>query len=225
MSPCGSLELPPSEIARLLAARGVQVAALTDHNTCGNCESAMRVGESIGLTVVPGMELCTAEEIHCVCLFPDLKSATAFSDYVHEKMPDVQNQPEIFGEQCKMDEGDGIVGYEPLLLTTAADISIDDVAPLVKSYGGACFPAHLDRASYSVLSVLGFLYPELNFTAAEFTPKAYLPQYLEKHPLLQSMHLLRNSDAHYLENMTEPLEALELKDQTAQALIDFLNNT
>ena len=86
-------------------------------------------------------------------------------------MPDVQNQPEIFGEQCKMDEGDGIVGYEPLLLTTAADISIDDVAPLVKSYGGACFPAHLDRASYSVLSVLGFLYPELNFTAAEFTPK------------------------------------------------------
>lgn len=113
------------------------------------------------------------------------------------------------------------LGHEPLLLTTAADISIDDVAPLVKSYGGACFPAHLDRASYSVLSVLGFLYPELNFTAAEFTPKAYLPQYLDKHPLLQSMHLLRNSDAHYLENMTEPLEALELKDNTAQALIDF----
>ena len=43
--------------------------------------------------------------------------------------------------------------------------------------------------------------------------------------MLQSMHLLRNSDAHYLENMTEPIEALELKDSTPQALIDFLNNT
>lgn len=225
LSPCGDGDMTPYNLVQMAKLLGFDMIALTDHNTCGNCESAMRVGESIGLTVVPGMELCTAEEIHCVCLFPDLKSATAFSDYVHEKMPDVQNQPEIFGEQCKMDEGDGIVGYEPLLLTTAADISIDDVAPLVKSYGGACFPAHLDRASYSVLSVLGFLYPELNFTAAEFTPKAYLPQYLEKHPLLQNMHLLRNSDAHYLENMTEPLEALELKDSTPQALIDFLNNT
>lgn len=224
LSPCGDGDMTPYNLVQMAKLLGFDMIALTDHNSCGNCASAMRVGQDIGLTVVPGMELCTSEEIHCVCLFPELDAANAFSEFVHNKMPGIKNQPEIFGEQYKMDEGDGVIGSESLLLTTAADISIDDVTPLVQSYGGACFPAHLDRASYSVLSVLGFLYPELRFTAAEFTPKAYLPQYLEQHPLLQNMHLLRNSDAHYLENMIEPIDALELTACTPQALINFLNN-
>ena len=72
LSPCGDGDMTPYNLVQMAKLLGFDIIALTDHNTCGNCESAMRVGESIGLTVVPGMELCTAEEIHCVCLFPDL---------------------------------------------------------------------------------------------------------------------------------------------------------
>lgn len=223
LSPCGDNDMTPYNLVQMAKLLGFDMIALTDHNSCRNCKSAMEVGREIGLTVVAGMELCTAEEIHCVCLLPDLPTAEAFSAHIHETLPPVPNQPEIFGEQRIMDCGDGILDTEPLLLTTASAVSIDDLVPLVRSFGGACFPAHLDRASYSLLSVLGFLYPELQFRTAEFTHKAFLPQYLEIHPLLREMHIVRNSDAHYLENMVEPTEALDLPACTAQAVIDYIN--
>lgn len=215
--------MTPYNLVNMAKLLGFDMIALTDHNSCKNCRSAFAVGEEIGLTVVPGMELCTAEEIHCVCLLPDLDTADAFSVHIHKTMPPIENQPAIFGEQRIMDTEDNILDTEPLLLTTASSVSVDDLVPLVRSFGGACFPAHLDRASYSLLSVLGFLYPELQFTAAEFTHKAFLPQYLEKHPLLRDMRIVRNSDAHYLENMVEPTEPLTLNANTAQALIDYIN--
>ena len=151
LSPCGDNDMTPYNLVNMAKLLGFDMIALTDHNSCRNCKSAVAVGKEIGLTVVPGMELCTAEEIHCVCLLPDLDAADAFSQHIHGTMPPVKNQPEIFGEQRVMDTGDGILDTEPLLLTTASSVSIDDLVPLVRSFGGACFPAHLDRASYSIL--------------------------------------------------------------------------
>ncbi len=223
LSPCGDNDMTPYNLVQMSKLLGFDMIALTDHNSCRNCKSAEAVGAKIGLTVVSGMELCTSEEIHCVCLFPDSDTAEAFSDRIHTLLPPVQNQPEIFGEQRVMDCGDTVLDTEPLLLTTASSVSVDDLVPLVKGYGGACFPAHLDRASYSLLSVFGFLYPELQFTAAEFTPQADVSAYLSKHPLLRDMKILRNSDAHYLENMLEPISPLPLDTCSAKALIDYIN--
>lgn len=217
--------MTPYNIANMAKLLGYDMIALTDHNSCLNCESTIKVGEQIGLTVVPGMELCTVEEIHCVCLFSDLSKALSFSDYIRLTMPDIDNNPEIYGDQFIMGTGDEIFSSEKKLLTNASSVSVDELSALIREYGGACFPAHLDRASYSLLSVLGFLYPELNFTAAEFTEKAYLPQYLEKHPLLKEMKIFRNSDAHYLENMPEPMQELDLPECSATALINYINST
>ena len=206
------------------AIKQLDVIAVCDHNSCLNCPAALKAGEEAGITVVPGMELCTSEEIHAVCLFPDLKKALEFSDYVKSTMPPVKNDASIFGEQLIMDSTDRIIGNEEILLTAASGISIDDAVKEVSRFGGAVFPAHLDRASYSVLSVLGFMYPEMGFAAAEFTHKAYIPQYEEKHPLLKEMKKLRNSDAHYLENMVEPSVEIDLPECSAEAVVSYLNS-
>lgn len=223
LSPCGDTDMTPNNLVRMAKLLGYDMIALTDHNTCRNCAAAVEVGAHEGITVVPGMELCTAEEIHCVCLLPDLAAAAAFSEHVHAALPPVRNRPEIFGEQLVLDAQDNIFDTEPLLLTTASTIGIDALPALVRTYGGACFPAHLDRASYSVLSVLGEWYAELDFRTVEFTHKAFLPQYFEQHPLLQGKRIVRNSDAHYLENMVEPAEPLPLAACTPEALINFIN--
>lgn len=222
LSPCGDNDMTPYNLVNMAKLLGYDMIALTDHNSCLNCESTIKIGNEAGITVVPGMELCTAEEIHNICLFPALENATAFSAFIRSAMPEISNRPEIYGEQRIMDTADGILGYETRLLTLASSVSEDDLVKTVESYGGACFPAHLDRASYSLLSVLGFLYPELNFRAAEFTGKAYLPLYEEKHPLLKSMRVLRNSDAHYLEDIPEPMNALALPECTAAAVVQYI---
>ncbi|MGN0569037.1 MAG: PHP domain-containing protein [Candidatus Fimenecus sp.] len=222
LSPCGDNDMTPYNLVNMAKLLGYDIIALTDHNSCLNCPAALKAGEEAGITVVPGMELCTSEEIHAVCLFPDLEKALEFSDYVKSTMPPVKNDASIFGEQLIMDSTDRIIGNEEILLTAASGISIDDAAKEVSRFGGAVFPAHLDRASYSVLSVLGFMYPEMGFTAAEFTHKAYIPQYEEKHPLLKEMKKLRNSDAHYLENMVEPSVEIDLPQCSAEAVVSFL---
>ncbi|MGN1090180.1 MAG: PHP domain-containing protein, partial [Huintestinicola sp.] len=217
LSPCGDNDMTPYNLVNMAKLLGYDIIALTDHNSCLNCSAALKAGEETGITVVPGMELCTSEEIHAVCLFPDLEKALDFSDYVKSTMMPVKNDASVFGEQLIMDSTDRIIGNEEILLTAASGISIDDAVKEVSRFGGAVFPAHLDRASYSVLSVLGFMYPEMGFTAAEFTHKAYIPQYEEKHPLLKEMKKLRNSDAHYLESMVEPSVEIDLPECSAEA--------
>lgn len=224
LSPCGDNDMTPYNLVNMAKLLGYDIIALTDHNSCLNCPAALKAGEEAGITVVPGMELCTSEEIHAVCLFPDLEKALEFSDYVKSTMPPVKNDASIFGEQLIMDSTDRIIGNEEILLTAASGISIDDAVKEVSRFGGAVFPAHLDRASYSVLSVLGFMYPEMGFAAAEFTHKAYIPQYEEKHPLLTEMKKLRNSDAHYLENMVEPSVEIDLPECSAEAVVSYLNS-
>lgn len=222
LSPCGDNDMTPYNLVNMAKLLGYDIIALTDHNSCLNCPAAIEAGKKAGVTVIAGMELCTAEEIHTVCLFPDSESALRFSEYVRGTMPPILNKPEIFGEQRVMNASDEVTGYEETLLTTASSIGIDDVFSVVRAFGGVCFPAHLDRASYSILSVLGFLYKELGFTAAEFTEKAFLPQYEEKHPLLKNMRILRNSDAHYLENMPEAKNTIELPEATPENVIAYL---
>ena len=70
LSPCGSEDMTPNNIVNMAKLMGYDMIALTDHNSCLNCEATVTVGKRNGLTVVPGMELCTAEDAHTICLFP-----------------------------------------------------------------------------------------------------------------------------------------------------------
>lgn len=222
LSPCGDDEMTPYNLVNMAKIFGYDIIALTDHNSCANCESAVRVGEAAGITVVPGMEICTSEEIHAVCLFPDVNSAMKFSGYVKSTMPPIKNKEKIFGNQLIMDTEDGILGKEELLLTTASGISIDYLPEIIDGYGGVCYPAHIDRESYSIISALGDFSNELNVNCFELTPKADKQYYYENYPATKNKLLIRSSDAHYLENMREPEFTIELCENTAQALINKL---
>lgn len=51
----------PSELVRLAKERGIEVLALTDHDTVDGTEAAVRAGETLGLRVLRGVELGAAE--------------------------------------------------------------------------------------------------------------------------------------------------------------------
>lgn len=224
LSPCGDKDMTPYNLVNMSKLLGLDIIALTDHNTCRNCESAIKVGKEIGLTIIPGMELCTAEEVHVVCLFPDCESAMRFSDYIHTTMPPVKNRPDIFGEQLIMDERDNIIGTEEILLTLASSVSISNVCNIVGSYGGVCYPAHIDRSSYSVLSNLGMITEDMGFSAVEMTADADREMLLRNHPILESATVFVDSDAHYLENLKDAENKINLPENSAQAVIDYIKS-
>ncbi len=216
LSPCGDNDMTPNNIVNMAKLNELDIIAVTDHNSCKNCSAAIKVGQEVGVTVVPGMELTTSEDIHVLCLFPDLESAESFDSYVYEKLMKFSNDAEIFGHQYIMDENDEIVGEEDKLLINSCDISIMNVKEIVNSFGGVAIPAHVNRDSYSIIAVLGEIVPECKFDYIEVSRSGNPENY--------DFPSIMNSDAHYLENISEKERFIELEENTAKCLIEYLGN-
>ena len=223
LSPCGDMDMTPNNLVNMAKLLGLDVIALTDHNTSLNCEAAMKVGEEVGLLVIPGMELTTAEDIHAVCLFPTLEQALDFSRYVDENRFKVPNKAEIYGRQVIMNENDEEIGEIEHLLLPASFIGMYDAYRKAQEFGGICYPAHIDRDSLSILSVLGEIDPYCGFRTAELADISKLPELRKQHPILDHMNIITCSDAHYLENMRDAANTLELPELTREAVINYLD--
>ncbi len=219
LSPCGDNDMTPNNIVNMAALKGLSAIAVTDHNSVRNCEAAIKAASGLDLCVLAGMELCTAEEIHVLCLFSSLEGARAFFEEVKKNYLPVKNRPEIFGAQLVMDENDEVVDNEDTLLTMSTLIPIGDVAALAKKHGGIAIPAHIDRPSYSLTAVLGAIPEDLGFGQIEISQKGNIAELEKLYPNLSKFGRLTNSDAHYLENIAEPENTLEVNSLTAEEII------
>ena len=183
--------MTPYNIAGMGYLNGLKIMALTDHNTAKNCPAFFAACREYGIVPVPGMELTTAEDVHMVCLFPELDTALAFDKAVEERRMKIRNKPAIFGEQVIMGPEDVPIGNDPWFLPAATSLSIDEGAQLVRSMGGICYPAHIDREANGLLAMLG-TFPETPvFTLAEVHDE-------DKRDLAEGRKILVSSDAHRL---------------------------
>ena len=214
--------MTPGNIAGMAAVLGLDVIALTDHNTCRNCGPAMRHAEEYGFLCIPGMELTTAEEIHAVCLFPDLDTALEFDAYVYQHLLAIPNREDIFGEQLIMDEQDQVIGKEPNLLINATDISFEGLWELVDSYGGVMFPAHIDKSANSLIATLGVISDTNRFETAEIKDMANYHAIKKANPYLNKCTIVSNSDAHYLEQINEPNLTISCRERSIAGVLDAL---
>ena len=153
LSPCGDEDMTPNNIAGMGTLNGLNIMALTDHNTCKNCPAFYKAAKRQGIIPVAGMELTTAEEIHLVCLFPTLEAAMDFDGYVEKNRMKIPNREEIFGRQPILDENDEETGKEEYLLLTAAGITAEEAPGKVRQFGGICYPAHIDREANGIIGI------------------------------------------------------------------------
>ena len=152
----------------------------------------------------------TAEEVHILTLYPSLESACYAAEQVYQRLPEIQNRPEIFGEQLLMDSQDRVTGVEPKLLLSSANLSVNQLYALVTEAGGLFVPAHVDRHSYSILTNLGFLPEDLDVRWIEVSQRVdCLEDFLRNRPDLAGLHVLRNSDAHYLQDIAPRCAAID----------------
>ena len=103
------------------------------------------------------------------------------------------------------------------------DIGLEEVSRLAAAFGGAAFPAHIDRPSFSLLGVLGLWMPELGFPLAEVSRQC--PPEFRLRPDLAGLRLITNSDAHYLDQVWEAEHTMELPERTAAAVLYWLQGT
>ncbi len=228
LSPCADDEATPNSIAGMGKINGLDIMALTDHNTCKNCPAFFEAAKRYGILPVAGMELTTSEEIHMVCLFESLEKAMEFDEFVSTRRMLIPNRVDIFGKQLICDSEDNVTGEEEHLLSVATDISVDEAIEIVGKFGGICYPAHIDRESNGIVSILGTVPEDLDLSCVEIRDSEKADEYKERFNL-KDKHIIFSSDAHYLHLISEKLNFLSLEEitdpkKTGEHIIKFLRD-
>ena len=228
LSPCGDNEATPNSIAGMGKINGLDIMALTDHNTCKNCPAFFEAAKRYGILPIAGMELTTAEEIHMVCLFESLEKAMEFDEFVSTRRMIIPNRVDIFGQQIICDSEDNVIGNEEYLLSVATDISVDEAIETAEKFGGICYPAHIDRESNGMVAILGTVPEDLDFSCVEIRDSEKADEYKEKFRL-HNKHIIFSSDAHYLHLISEKLNSISLEEitnpeRTGEHIIKFLRD-
>lgn len=222
LSPCGDEDMTPNNIVNMALLKGLDLIAITDHNTCANVEAVVDAGRNQGLMVIPGIEVQSKEEVHLVCLFKKLDRAKAFGDLIYHSLPEVPNNEELFGRQVIMDAEDHIIGKLDKLLLSSSSYSVDDIFRLTAEYDGICIPAHVDRQGYSIITNLGFIPPNLGVKVIEISKKDSPEAVLKRMPFLNSYKHVISSDAHYLWDVSEREYFVEMEYLSASQLFEAL---
>ena len=217
LSPCGSDDMTPANICGMAMLKGLQMIALTDHNTARNLPAMQACADAYGLLLIPGMEITTKEEVHLLGYFPSVEKALDFSEFLRPHMPPKKNRPSLFGNQLVMDEDDNIIAEEDELLIGASDLPLAGLTELVREAGGVPVPAHINRGSNGLLVNLGFMPPDLNYTAVEVWRALPCP-----HSPQEGRVVLHSSDAHYLGDILEAEITTELEEPTVEAFLEML---
>ncbi len=213
LSPCADDDMTPGNIAGMAAIKGLQILALTDHNSCKNCPAFFAACRSQGIVPLAGMELSTAEDIHLVCLFENLDDAMSFDKEIEKHLMDVQNRSEIFGNQLILDENDDIKATESKLLISATDLYIADAVALARCYGAHVHPAHIDRESNGIIAVLGDIPAEYEFGCVEYNDADNIERIKNECGVARNAVHIVSSDAHHLWDISEADNAIVLDDE------------
>jgi hypothetical protein len=210
LSPCGDADMTPGNIAGMAKIKGLDLIAVTDHNTARQLPAVEAACRRMGVNLLPGLELNTREEVHLLAYFRTVSDAVAFSQRIQPLLPDIANVPDFFGRQVVMSADDREVGEEPRLLISALDMDLDALAREIRAFSGLPVPAHINRGSNGLLNALGFLPPGSVFAALEVAEGLPCPGDHSGYKILHS------SDAHRLEDMSERVFSLELPEPTAE---------
>lgn len=218
LSPCAEAEMTPQAILKEVAAKGISLIGITDHNSAANVSAVLEASRSSPVTVLPGIEVQTKEEVHLLCLFYTLAEVLRWQEIVYKHLPSELNNEKFFGPQLLLDSNDRVIGKLEKLLLTSTSLAAEEVVKEVKKIGGLCIPAHIDRPAYSLISNLGFVPPDLEVAALELSLKADPVIFRVNHPDTGRLNFIMSSDAHWLEGIQSPRTCFWVKELNWQEI-------
>lgn len=211
LSPCAELDMTPRGIIKTAVERGIDIIALTDHNSMENVDITRKIGRD-KVFVFAGMEVTSSEEIHILALFNDIERAMELQSLVYDNLPSGVNDERLYGHQVVVNEYDEVLSLNKRLLIGATNIGIGDLIERIRSLGGISFASHVDKESFSVISQLGFIPDDLNFDGLEFSPHITREKATEMFPKLNTFPWVSFSDAHHLKEIGRRVTVFDINE-------------
>jgi hypothetical protein len=204
LSPCASDEMTPPAIVAAAAKARLDVIAISDHNTAGNVAAVQEAAKAAGngLTVLPGMEITSAEEAHVLGVFPDLEAAEDAAAELRALLPQADlDYYARFGEQPLLAAAGHQVGAETAALAGASPMDLTSTVRFIHRLGGLAIAAHVDRKAFSVYSQLGFFPQEAGFDGVEVSRRVPGGSALLREYSTLGLPLIGGSDSHFLDEI------------------------
>ncbi len=218
LSPCSDLEMSPWAIVEQAAEMGLNIIGICDHNSAENVGAAKKAAERRGITVFPGIEVSSREEVHVLLLFDDVESALSLQETVYLNLGPGENDEEVFGPQVVVDEHDEVMGFNGRLLIGATSLSLQEVVDLGRFLGGLLIASHVDREAFSLLGQLGFVPPGLPLDALEVSPAIPLHEGRARLPQCEGYPLVTSSDAHELRDIGKSSTVFLVEEATTREI-------
>lgn len=216
LSPCADILMSPNNILNMAMLKELNIIAITDHNSCLQLDVIEELKESYEMLVVPGVEIEVKEKYHVVCLFKNFeisrKFQKALSIYLSRKMHD----EELYGEQNLFDAFDDIVNNYQISLMGSSNIALLDLKKIIKGLDGIMILAHIEKYDSSIFEKLENVYQNI-FDAIEVNANYDITRIEDKLNKLPHL-ILRNSDAHQITDISEPLNQIEMEELSIEAL-------
>lgn len=222
LSPCASLDMTPNNIVHMAKLKQLDIIAVCDHNHTGDLKAVSAVAKKQGILLLPGLELETSEEIHLLCYFPSLDAAMHMQSALNPYYRNIPNKEEIFGPQWILDAEDEQIEKIEFLLTASTKLDLYQAVAMVRGFGGAAVPAHVDRESYSILSNLGCIPEDMSFHTLEISRYTTSEAFLERYPGHSDKKFITSSDAHDLGMILEREAFINLEECSIACLIHEL---
>jgi hypothetical protein len=213
--------MTPTEILTSAKKKEIDILGICDHNSSENSMAVMIAAKKMNITVIPGMEVTSQEEVHVLVLFDDIGNALKLQEYVYRNLPG-KNDEEAFGIQVIMNEREEVLGFNDKLLIGATTIPLEEVIRLIHAFDGISIAAHIDRESFSIIGQLGFIPENLGLDALEISPRVTYEEakkkYTDNYPITSS------SDAHYPDDIGKSFTDFLLEAGTVVEIKKALNN-
>lgn len=218
LSPCANLLMTPASIINRAIKAGIEILAITDHNSAENVEVTLKLAKNTPLQIIPGMELETREEVHLLCLFDRLEQVICLQNYVYESLPDLKNREDVFGYQLLTDLEDEYKAKIDRLLAVSTTLTINDAVKTVNDLGGIVIPAHVDRNN-GLIKNLGFIPSDLNLPVLEISNNTDCDKLNINGD--ENYKIIKNSDSHFIHEL-KPWTTVELRSISVKEILQAI---
>lgn len=223
LSPCAEVDMTPRRIIDTAIKKGIDIIAITDHNSAENTEITMEIGLKKGITVLPSIEVTSYEEAHVLAIFNSVDTVMNMQDIIYKNLPEGINDEKLQGYQLVVNEHDEIVRFNKRLLFSATVLSIKDIVDTIHSIGGIAVASHIDKEIFSIIANLGFIPYDVKFDALEISYNTGMDKAVVAFGQYSHIPWITSSDAHHLNDIGRRTTSFFLKDPCFEEMRRALN--
>jgi 3',5'-nucleoside bisphosphate phosphatase len=219
LSPCGSLKMSPSNIIKEAHNQKLDIIGICDHNSAENVTAVTKAAQETNVTVLPGVEVTSREEVHLLALFDRISAALHLQEIIFNHL-EGENDENTFGMQVVVNAKGEVLGFNPRLLIGATSLSIEALISHIHQLKGLVIAAHVNRESFSLISQLGFIPPEMRLDALEVSSDMPIQKAQKIYP--SKFPIVCFSDAHFPEDIGKASTVFRLQTGSIQEITKAL---